>query len=325
MQTTALAATVQELIAAIADASIARVLLTGDDDYRLTEELRLNRTITIRGLAPNRTTVIAAVAAGVMQVSSGATARLEWLDLAGSDNEPKGAVYNEGNLVLSDCWLRDNVGGAVVNYRGNMTAVRSIFHNNSGERFAGAATVLGGAAFMFLDDCTFSDNRGRNGGALHLLKSPPRDHDSPTVRVSGCRFINNSAEANGGSLFAQSATLVVRRTVFLGNHVSAQAKSLGGAVALNNATASLDDCSFRSNVAAHGGGAIMSTSGRLSISGGELIANAATVGAALLFNADSSPNAPVGGPSGHICVSATRLQTGARPVACLPAAAASIP
>jgi hypothetical protein len=185
------------------------------------------------------------------------------------DNEVTG--FGGGMFNLSESGLA--VTPVVVNCR---------FVNNRAGQSGGA--MLNQNALAFVEDCTFSENRAINGGAVFNL-DVLRDTFTPLRRleflncdfsnneagtggamanfradaiVTGCSFDENTATENGGALFNNDASPRVDKSLFTGN---ASAGSAGAVFALGASGGGLAapefiNCIFSGNDAGEVGGAL---------------------------------------------------------------------
>eukprot|EP00854_Cymbomonas_tetramitiformis_P005655 gene5655-6840_t len=124
-----------------------------------------------------------------------------------------------------------------------------------------------------LSECTFSNNTGGTGGALHAIAS--------SVAVSHSTFAWNSARAQGGAIYALLTALSLDNTTFESN-----AASSGGALYAQScpslhddgAVIHMDSCAFTSNTAEQEGGALFLGSSRINVTGTNASANRAAEG-----------------------------------------------
>ena len=93
-------------------------------------------------------------------------------------------------------------------------------------------------------NCVFLNNQASRGGGAHV-------RDGANVTFDGCDFVQNTVavgQCKGGALFAESASVTVRSTIFQGNTARDNAAVLtGGAVAAVSAQVSVSNCQFISN------------------------------------------------------------------------------
>lgn len=127
--------------------------------------------------------------------------------------------------------------------------------------FTGCTTSgSGGAIFnhgtLIADGATFSNCKAKLGGAIHT------DGAATIGKKAGCTFSNNVATESGGSIHfqktgngADSPTLAVSNSSFIGNGVDVNAADKGGAIAATSAAYeyTVSNCTFSDLVAANGG------------------------------------------------------------------------
>ena len=88
-----------------------------------------------------------------------------------------GAIYNNGNLIVTDSTLENNQatatgfsttdaeGGAIFNWNGNTTIIRSTLHNNNANKWGGAIANDHGTAIII--QSTLYNNNATSGGAIY--------------------------------------------------------------------------------------------------------------------------------------------------------------
>ncbi len=172
-----------------------------------------------------------------------------------------GQAYVTGTTFLSNTATN---GGAIAG--SSITATASAFTGNQAS-YGGAitATIVGIDASLF----------ERNEASAGLGGAIMADRGS----VYGSTFTQNGASQKGSALFARAVTIV--QSVFLRNGAGATLR--GGAVGLNG-NSSVTDSVFDGNGAGSGtplGGAIESSSGALTVTGGSFRNNRAGAGGAV--------------------------------------------
>jgi len=103
------------------------------------------------------------------------------------------------------------------------------------------------SASPIIVDCTFSDNTGEYGAAVHAQNS--------AASFENCEFTGNSVDYDGGAVYASNSALTFTDCVFSNN----DAEYGGGAVcaAGTHAWPSFESCTFATNHAEDAGGAIL--------------------------------------------------------------------
>ena len=172
------------------------------------------------------------------------------------------------NVTIADGYHATNYGGAAIYATAALTVTNTNFTNNGAEDLIdksvyGAVRTSTSASF---DNCIFTDNYGRWGGAIGA-------EGSGTITIKNSKFENNKAR-QGGAIDIEGYTLNIDNTEFIGN----DAVMLGGAVHASQGTVTtVTNSKFERNTD-YQGGAICSkgTTGSLTIDNSEFIANEVT-------------------------------------------------
>lgn len=229
-----------------------------------------------------------------------------------------GAIYNAGALTLTDCTLTGNVvpsgsvGGALVTTgaASSATALRCVFSSNatSGGSNGGGAIYADTSATLNCTDCTFTGNTTPNtAGAVHAIGSAVATLTRCTftgnggatcvyagaVRCTGatlslvsCTLTGNTCAnsgGNGGGIFVNGGTAIVRHCTLTGNSASS-----GGGIEISTGTLTVENCIVAGNTVVTNGPDIYLVSGTLTRSGASVIGKNTTVTAAFPAGA---PNA----------------------------------
>ena len=156
-----------------------------------------------------------------------------------------GAFTNMGNLTIenldvSGCIVKNGNGGVIYSV-GNLNIANSSFTNNQ----------------------VIPTDSGGNGGVIYCDGYYTSLSYPPSLNISGCEFINNTAKGNtfgGGAIYMQyvDGFKSIENTVFIGNKALS-----GGAIFMQNSEGNfpMNNVSFIKNVATgnvsnYGGGAI---------------------------------------------------------------------
>jgi predicted outer membrane repeat protein len=164
-----------------------------------------------------------------------------------------GSAISGGNLTIDSCDFSFNSGqGGAVEPNGSLVLNDCTFAGNEARQYGGAITLLHGVNTT-ISGCTFLQNHAREyGGAIGGYPGGP-------VSIAGCLFDGNSGSDGGAVRIAagSSATLTCTNCQFVGNVASGS----GGAIRIEPyvgtppmPTLILDNCTFASNEAIHGGG-----------------------------------------------------------------------
>ena len=172
------------------------------------------------------------------------------------------------NVTIADGYYSDSYGGAAIYATAALTATNTNFTNNGAadlidKSVYGAVRTSTSASF---DNCIFTDNYGRWGGAIGA-------EGSGTITIKNSKFENNKAR-QGGAIDIEGYTLNIDNTEFIGN----DAVMLGGAVHTSQGTATtVTNSKFERNTD-YQGGAICSkgSTGSLTVDNSEFIANEVT-------------------------------------------------
>ncbi|WP_062294560.1 filamentous hemagglutinin N-terminal domain-containing protein [Nostoc piscinale] len=160
--------------------------------YTPTQQILIDKNLTINGAATGTTTVSGADGVGVIAVNTGAEVMLERLTIRNGTAFNGGGIYNAGTLTVNNSTLSGNSatfnGGGIYNDSvGNLTVNNTTINGNS-------------AAF--------------DGGGIY-------NHSSGTLTVSNSTISNNSATFDGGGIHNNSgSTLTLNNSTISGNSVS---------------------------------------------------------------------------------------------------------
>lgn len=143
-------------------------------------------------------------------------------------------VKEEGGAIctlrstISSCTFNNNYakgkGGAIFaadepTTNGNLTVISSTFNNNQAKEEGGAICAWS-ISTSTVKSCTFKNNNGKSGGAIHF--------HGGTMSIKKCTFKNNQAKSKGGAIECEYGSLDVSSCTFNNNQV----KSKGGAIVL---------------------------------------------------------------------------------------------
>lgn len=230
-------------------------------------------------------------------VSSPVLTRCDFVNNSGGNYA--GAICNRdfSNAVMTDCNFIGNTaaevsltgGGAILNASSSPSLTRCNFVDNEAfEGFGGAMyNKLGfepglGPSNPQLQDCDFTGNASRNGGAMYNIEG-----SSPTVNA--CDFTSNVATETildpffsswGGAVYNDNSHPVFTDCTFTAN----EAFRLAGAISNVESDTTFVNCTFDSNMpGAFGiGGAIYNISGNMTATGCHFLGNSSGTGGALV-------------------------------------------
>ncbi len=174
-----------------------------------------------------------------------------------------GAVYNEGNLTISNCTFSGNIagdGGAIFNGMGiiydDMGKPISIWRGNialNGCTFTGNTANSGGVIYndgtiTALSNCTFTNNTADGGGVIY--------NGDTIIALSNCTFTGNTAHSSGGVIYnggnSKKGIITALNNCTFTNNTANVAGTIYNEATITN----LSVCTFSGNIAGNGGGAI---------------------------------------------------------------------
>jgi hypothetical protein len=204
-----------------------------------TGQLTLDKDLTIAGPGASVLTVSGNGAFRVFEVTSGVTAALSGLTIAGgrvTGTNNGGGIYNDGTLTVTASTLSGNaadLGGGIHN-SGTLTVTASTFSGNA-VRDNGGGILNGGTLTVTastLNGNAAGDNGGGIGngdGTVTVTASTLSDNSavlegggisnfgSGTVTVTASTLSGNSASQGGGIGNGEFGTVAVRNTILAGN------------------------------------------------------------------------------------------------------------
>lgn len=190
---------------------------------------------------------------------------------ANGNNNPDAADYSLfifGNqtdilfdgLVFANIYRQGN--GAAINAsagQGNSTvkAVNCTFRNIYTDDGSSGAAVYLQKATVTLENCTFQDNRARNGAAVNISRELSK------FKATNCKFSGNVAVNCGGSILMDKGEAELVNCTFSGNSSQGYA---GGAIHMNgDLKFTCSGCTFENNQAANNGAAVSLEQGTATI------------------------------------------------------------
>jgi hypothetical protein len=215
-----------------------------------TDELVVDKSITISGPGSDNVTVAASGYSHVFHVSGGVSATIAGLTITNGDGEeeylPGGGIYNDhSTLTVDKCTVTGNYspgrGGGAYNDGSNgsatLTVTNSTFSNNNAARPTGYGEAGGiyndgsyGSATLTITNSTFSNNNGNiagpsRGGAIHN----DAYFGSAALTVNSSTFTNNSAY-QGGAIYNGGGTVTIQDTILNGGVVGENLYNSSGSV-----------------------------------------------------------------------------------------------
>lgn len=159
----------------------------------------------------------------------------------------------DGNLTILRSTIEDSISagwaGALSSANGTITIVDSILRRNTAQNGAGGAINIGNTTLM-LDNVTVEANQSSgSGGGLRT--------DGSAITIRNSRFINNQTENNSGGAIAvwNASNTTIENSDFETN----QAGERGGAIRGASGTLTVRNARFQGNQSSGSGGAVMVT------------------------------------------------------------------
>lgn len=153
-------------------------------------------------------------------------------------------------------------GGAIYKHDGTLLLEKVTLRHNSALRIAGA--LFNSLGSVTINDCTFSDNSGSQGGAVGQRNN--------TMILNRSTFFRNSASSQGGAIFQNGGGLLLHHCTLTENSTP----GVGGAIASQYAF-TMNHTTVTRNVATRGGGVAMLSSQTIALSHSILTGNQASL------------------------------------------------
>ena len=119
------------------------------------------------------------------------------LNVSNSSFQMKSFIINDkpSNLTVDGCIFKGDV--RPIRFLQNYSATNSKSYINNSKFFNNSLSAISSSYYaVFIENCTFENNRGSDGGAILSSQS--------NLNIKNCSFINNSASGNGGAIFSGS-------------------------------------------------------------------------------------------------------------------------
>jgi predicted outer membrane repeat protein len=141
---------------------------------------------------------------------------------SGGYSDRGGAVYTSKNLIIINCTFKEN----------QATGVNDEY---------GGGAIYGDDVRLSIYDCTFTDNRAYNGGAVCAMGENSND-----CEIFNCTFISNVAETSGGAFYSGADDRMgeIINSTFIDNLAR-----FGDAVYIWAYVGTIDRCAFINNTA----------------------------------------------------------------------------
>jgi hypothetical protein len=269
------------------DPSISTITLTSD-------ELLINKNVTIAGPGPNALTVQRSTASGIpsfriFEIAAGNfTVTISGLTITnGNAQNGAGILNGSGTLTITNCAISGNLascgcfnahGGGIYNIGGTVSLTNSTISGNTNFGGGGAGIEINGGT-VTVTGCTITMNSAAyiggggaynyGGGMLTIINSTVSYNSvndpsgvpgggiynrNGTLTITASTVNNNSSLHGGGIGNDPGGTLSITNSTISGNHTTA-GRSLGGGI-LNSGTATLTNCTISGNLGVNAGGGV---------------------------------------------------------------------
>lgn len=231
---------------------------------QLSEDLNLNKKVTIQGLSDGAITISSGRTGKGIVIGEQAEATFDHVTFAHSYTHRASLIANHGILTLNNCQLNDNQsyglgGGAITNYN------RLILNHTSLTR----------------------NQTSGNGGAIYDLFG--------IVTVNNSHITGNTAYNNGGGIYSQSGHIELIESEVSGNHArllhSTIRNNYGGGIDVVNGSLNMFSSQVFDNISAYYGGGIALQGSLATINNSKIYKNlAGTKGGGLIVTKDTDNN-----------------------------------
>ena len=160
------------------------------------------------------------------------------IDLGGSSTflswrptvSTNGSISTISGFIFEDGFSDDYVGSVITVKTGSLTIAKCEFLNNKGNQVGpvyldgddGLSNPVTTPAVVTIDSCKFQGNQANAGGAIYIASRPTR-----AVKIHHSSFDTNTAGAEGGAIYSNSASVEIIGCEFLSNTATT---SFGGAI-----------------------------------------------------------------------------------------------
>jgi hypothetical protein len=199
-------------------------------------------------------------------------------------------VYTKGaTAYLLNCDFRNNKasagGGAFAsNFGCTDTLINCVMANNKSTQAFGGAVSIAALSSAYIANCRIDSNTAPNAGggimieesSMILNKTSFKDNIATSGKggaihvnigkgnISGCNFLNNTAQS-GGAIWAFQALLNVTSTVFLNNALTSTGNGAGAVYTESDSAVNVVNCTFFGNEGNTAGGIAKVGSGLINI------------------------------------------------------------
>ncbi len=264
----------REAIIAANNAPGTDIIFIPSGIYKLTEDLDITDSITIRGTSDNDTILDGNMQAVIFKIKGPITVNINDLTVMNGkgefDSSGGAGVSNLGGIVnISDCAIMSNKsegeGGGIRNFNGDMTIINSTISGNFADYGGGGISIFKGKISII--NSTISHNGG--GGILNWVGN---------VNITNCAIFGNSASVvDSGLGISNGGEMIITNSSITGNgDFSGQLLDSNGGGIHNSGKLKLNSCTITDNAAfafqniESGGGIFNSNDGKYSFGEVEL-------------------------------------------------------
>ena len=203
--------------------NIANGVYSGDGNTNIT----ISRNMNIIGQSQEKTVINGTGTNWIFNISSGVNVIIQNMTITNGTiindkemgyTEPTygGAIYNSGNLTVTNCTFTDNTadyGGAIYNTGTIITLGGCNFTGNNASYYGGA--IFNGGTITNISSSTFTGNTACDGGVIY---NAGNIYTASTItNVSNCTFTNNKATSYGGAIYDGHGSCTLHFNKITGN------------------------------------------------------------------------------------------------------------
>jgi hypothetical protein len=200
-------------------AGLGVVTPTLNSSFNRTFQVNSGASVTFNRLIFSNSTCSGCMG-GAIYVASNATVTITHASLTGNIANAGGAIYNDGNMRLSDTTITNNkaiAGGGAIRNRGTLTANRIIIGGNTAE-YGGAIQNWGNVtpAVLTLNNSAIYNNSAISGTGATGYGGGIHNIYPASMVMTNTTLVNNSAAMDGGAIWNGGLTnlKIVNATIY---------------------------------------------------------------------------------------------------------------
>ncbi len=169
-----------------------------------------------------------------------------------------GAIYNNGTLTITNTEFSKNkakYGSAIATIYANTSISNSLFTNNTADD-CGGAIYVNGVGNQYITNTNFTENSAINGAAIYL-------YQNGNMQIEDSIFANNTATENGAAIYSYNYDITLENSNFTTNTATN-----GGAI-YSSGSSVITDSQFIENNATSTADAIYNT-GKLTLTNSQI-------------------------------------------------------